>query len=88
MLNHLIVASLVLVTGLFQGSPLVFGDNEAGRFDDLLTPLYYTIGQGEPSAGPWSYGYWDPDIGCGFAEPRNHGLFISRARLPAGRSGP
>ena len=28
----------------------------------------------EPSTGPWSYGYWNPGIGYGFANPRNHGI--------------
>ena len=28
----------------------------------------------EPSAGPWSYGYWHPSIGYGFAHAENHGL--------------
>ncbi len=26
----------------------------------------------EPSAGSWSYGYWDPNTGYGFANPKNH----------------
>ena len=26
----------------------------------------------EPSAGSWSYGYWHPDYGYGFADPENH----------------
>jgi murein DD-endopeptidase MepM/ murein hydrolase activator NlpD len=29
-----------------------------------------------PSAGIWSYGYWNPDVGYGFADPRNHGLIF------------
>ncbi|MDF7824963.1 M23 family metallopeptidase [Pontiellaceae bacterium B12227] len=32
-------------------------------------PLY-----SEPSSGPWLYGYWDPQVGYGFAHPGNHGL--------------
>jgi murein DD-endopeptidase MepM/ murein hydrolase activator NlpD len=28
----------------------------------------------EPSAGPWIYGKWDPTIGYGFGDPKNHGL--------------
>ena len=28
----------------------------------------------EPSAGPWSYGYWNPTVGYGFGDPKNHGL--------------
>ena len=26
------------------------------------------------SAGPWLYGYWDPNVGFGFADPSNHGV--------------
>ncbi|PKP05358.1 MAG: hypothetical protein CVU11_00185 [Bacteroidetes bacterium HGW-Bacteroidetes-6] len=26
----------------------------------------------EPSAGSWSYGYWDPETGYGFGNPANH----------------
>jgi murein DD-endopeptidase MepM/ murein hydrolase activator NlpD len=26
----------------------------------------------EPSAGSWPYGYWNPNIGYGFANPENH----------------
>ncbi len=26
----------------------------------------------EPSAGPWPYGFWNPDVGYGFADPENH----------------
>ena len=26
----------------------------------------------EPSAGSWTYGYWNPDAGYGFADPNNH----------------
>lgn len=28
----------------------------------------------EKSAGPWKYGHWDPKVGYGFADPRNHGV--------------
>lgn len=27
-----------------------------------------------PSAGKWTYGYWNEDIGYGYADPGNHGL--------------
>ena len=27
-----------------------------------------------PSAGKWTYGYWNENIGYGFADPSNHGL--------------
>lgn len=28
----------------------------------------------ENAAGPWTYGYWNPDIGYGYGDSRNHGL--------------
>lgn len=28
----------------------------------------------DSSAGPWSYGKWDPNVGYGFGDPKNHGL--------------
>ena len=28
----------------------------------------------EPSAGQWSYGIWNPDVGYGFGHPSSHGL--------------
>lgn len=30
----------------------------------------------EPSAGPWSLGIWNPNVGYGFGDPRNHGLTL------------
>ena len=30
----------------------------------------------EPSAGPWIYGKWNPTIGYGFGDPKNHGLIF------------
>ena len=30
----------------------------------------------EPSAGIWSYGYWDPDVGYGFGDALNHGVYV------------
>ena len=28
----------------------------------------------EPSAGSWTYGFWDPEHGYGYANPKNHGF--------------
>ena len=52
------------------------------RPDDRGTETFYggRTGPGgnasltEPAAGAWSYGYWDPEVGYGFADPRNHGI--------------
>ena len=30
----------------------------------------------EPSAGPWSYGIWNADVGYGFGHPSSHGLLF------------
>lgn len=30
----------------------------------------------EQSTGPWIYGYWNPNVGYGFGDPKNHGLFF------------
>ena len=30
----------------------------------------------EPSSGNWLYGYWNPDVGYGFGNPKNHGLIF------------
>ena len=27
-----------------------------------------------PSAGPWTYGFWNPIVGYGFGHPNHHGL--------------
>lgn len=35
---------------------------------------FYGFSYSEPSAGPWTYGTWDPNTGYGFGDPRNHGL--------------
>lgn len=43
--------------------------DEAGDEEFYGGPLY-----SEPSAAPWLYGYWDPQVGYGFADPINHGL--------------
>ena len=45
------------------GDETFYGFRFPGRPDSTLT---------EPSAGPWEYGYWNPDVGYGFADPRNH----------------
>jgi len=47
------------------------GDEEfyGGRAGPHGNPLFT-----EPSAGTWSYGFWHPTIGYGYADPRNHGI--------------
>jgi murein DD-endopeptidase MepM/ murein hydrolase activator NlpD len=33
-------------------------------------------GLSEPSTGPWPHGIWNPNVGYGFGDPRNHGLVL------------
>ena len=47
-----------------QGTEEFYGFAFPGRSSPLT----------EPSAGGWSYGYWNPDVGYGFGFPKNHGL--------------
>ncbi|MCK4998066.1 MAG: peptidoglycan DD-metalloendopeptidase family protein [Anaerohalosphaera sp.] len=51
------------------------GELGTESFYGFVGPLGSTI-LTEPSAGDWSYGYWDPYTGYGFAEPKNHGIFL------------
>jgi murein DD-endopeptidase MepM/ murein hydrolase activator NlpD len=44
-----------------------YGGNNRPNGNPLLT---------EPSAGGWSYGYWNSDVGYGFANPKNQGLLL------------
>ena len=37
-----------------------------GKNDDLI----------QPSAGDWLYGYWNPSVGYGFSNVKNHNLFL------------
>ena len=43
--------------------------SDSGSEEFYGGPLY-----SEPSSGPWQYGYWEPQVGYGFAHPGNHGL--------------
>ncbi len=64
------------------GGPHLHFEVRYYRPADAGTETYYGLGGAgltEPSAGPWSYGRWNPGIGYGFADPRNHGLFIPAA---------
>lgn len=44
------------------------GDEEFYNFVGLAGSTVFT----EPSAGNWLYGFWNPNIGYGFANPENH----------------
>ena len=67
-----------------RGGPHLHFEIRYYRSEDTGNETFYgnSIGPGgssdltEPSAGSWSYGYWNPDIGYGFGNPKNHGLFF------------
>jgi hypothetical protein len=48
-----------------QGDEEFYGFQFPGSKDTNLT---------EASSGPWPYGYWNPNIGYGYADPKNHGV--------------
>ncbi len=65
-----------LYSGTLGGAHLHF-EIRYYRPTDIGTENYYGWSGGsasytDPSAGPWPYGYWDPNIGYGFAHPENH----------------
>jgi murein DD-endopeptidase MepM/ murein hydrolase activator NlpD len=48
-----------------KGTEAFYGFRFPGNRDSNLT---------KKSAKPFSYGYWNPHVGYGFADPRNHGI--------------
>jgi murein DD-endopeptidase MepM/ murein hydrolase activator NlpD len=50
------------------------GDTGDETFYGLQYPRSKDTNPTEASAGPWVFGYWNPKIGYGFADPRNHGV--------------
>ena len=69
------------------GGPHLHFEIRYYRAGEVGTEGYYGIAVNpaytEPSAGPWTYGYWDPDVGYGFADPHNQGLFLPPTRAAA-----
>jgi murein DD-endopeptidase MepM/ murein hydrolase activator NlpD len=60
------------------GGPHLHFEMRLHRTADIGSEVYYGFvgtGLSEPSTGPWVYGLWNPAIGYGFADPRNHGVF-------------
>ncbi|VGO15171.1 hypothetical protein PDESU_03753 [Pontiella desulfatans] len=58
-----------------MGGPHLHFEIRYYRADDAGAEEFYGgPAYSEPSAGPWLYGYWDPQIGYGFADPVNHGF--------------
>lgn len=52
--------------------PADIGDEEFYGFAGPRTDPSLT----EPPSGPWTHGIWNPNVGYGFGDPRNHGLIF------------
>lgn len=50
------------------------GDNGDESFYGLARPDSDDAGFAKPSAGTWTLGHWNPDIGYGYGDPHNHGI--------------
>jgi len=64
-----------LYTGTLGGAHLHFEIRYYRVTDNGNEEYYYWQNSSpytEPCSGPWSYGYWDSNIGYGFAHPDNH----------------
>lgn len=59
-----------------MGGPHLHFEIRYYRPDDAGDEEFYGFNFTVPSAGPWPYGYWDPNIGYGFGDPKNHGLVL------------
>lgn len=61
---------------LTAGSPHIHFEIRYYRATDVGNEDYYGFygnpSYTEPSSGSWLYGFWDPSIGYGFADPENH----------------
>ncbi len=64
-----------LYSGTLGGAHLHF-EIRYYRLNDNGVDDFYNWQNNSPttvqSSGPWSYGYWNPDMGYGFAHPDNH----------------
>lgn len=61
------------------GGPHLHFEIRYYRPNDIGDETFYGLKSStltEQSSGIWIYGYWDPYIGYGFGNPKNHGLFI------------
>ena len=88
------IVSKYLYSGTVGGPHLHF-EIRYYRSTDLGNEDYYgwsggSIDYTDPSAGPWPYGYWNPYVGYGFANPENYlnnlGLSIASNNLVQGIS--
>ncbi|MDA9764280.1 M23 family metallopeptidase [Opitutales bacterium] len=50
------------------------GDSGEETFYGLSFPRSKDKNPSKASAEPWVFGYWNPKVGYGFADPRNHGI--------------
>ncbi len=59
------------------GGPHLHFEIRYYRPSDIGDEEFYgskTAERSEPSSGEWLYGYWNPDIGFGYGNSKNHGL--------------
>ncbi len=72
------VVSRHLYSGTLGGPHLHFEIRYYRPSDSGTETFYGSVGADltDASAGCWSYGYWNPDVGYGFGNPKNYGLFI------------
>lgn len=62
------------------GGPHLHFEIRYYKNNEISTDSFYGLSMNpsytEPSAGIWLYGLWNPNIGYGFADPKNHGLIF------------
>lgn len=61
-----------------RGGPHLHFEIRYYRPGDDGTEEFYGFKQTQPGSKEWPYGFWDPNCGYGFGEPKNHGLEITK----------
>jgi murein DD-endopeptidase MepM/ murein hydrolase activator NlpD len=59
-----------------RGGPHLHFEIRYYRPSDNGTEEFYGFRQAVPGAGDWPYGKWNPDVGYGYGDPKNHGLIF------------
>ncbi|VGO22885.1 M23 family metallopeptidase [Pontiella sulfatireligans] len=57
-----------------RGGPHLHFEIRYYRPSDSGTEEFYSFRESASSIGAWPYGFWDPEHGYGYADPKNHGL--------------